>query len=349
MNRLWLLLTGVALGLATMWLLDRPASAPPVATVQHADDDDEGGDEGPARIERLGGSTRIVLTPAAVDSAGLALATLASGKVASEVTTTGRVSDTADLITLLGELRAARGTAAASQRVVSAIGARLARLRKLSAGGEITVARELAALEVEHERAVASASTRAAAVDGLEAALLARWGASVAALARADSSLLTPLARGEARLVEFTTSGPPPSVVFASPDDSRAAARPAQVVGPAATALGAAGGASFLAISADQRLRAGMALTVWLPGADGIIEGVILPATAVVWHHGARWFYVADGNTRFTRHALGDAVSVEQGFLLPAAQSPPGKVVVHGAQLLLAEEFRTAIPEEDDD
>lgn len=348
MNRFLLLLGGIAIGILAMTLIDGrvfEALAPEAA--RPVDDDD---DDAPAsRVARTTEAMRVTLTAAEIALAGIEADRLAPARVMPESTAAGRVANAAALLTLLGDLRAARRTAAASDAVVSALAARVARLRKLEAAGEITVARELAALEVEYRRELETAATRKARVEQLATALRAGWGTQVAALAQAESGPIAALERGEALLVEFVADGEPSATVQVAASEARTEAAAAQVIGPGAAALGGARGTSWLAVTPAGALRPGMPVTVWIPRATRGVDGVLLPAAAVVWHRGAQWYYVADDATHFSRHALGNALAYGRDYLLPAARAPQGPVVLRGAQLLLAEEFRAAIPEEDDD
>ena len=122
-----------------------------------------------------------------------------------------------------------------------------------------------------------------------------------------------------------------------------------QVLGAAVKTLGAGQGASYLGLSRDEGLRVGMPLTIWIPQPTADIEGVLLPAAAIVWHRGQQWYYVAIAPGSFERRRLGPSHPHPLGVVLPAAHAPTSAVVLRGSQLLLAEEFRGEIPEEDDD
>jgi hypothetical protein len=158
-----------------------------------------------------------------------------------------------------------------------------------------------------------------------------------------------PLEDGRAHLVEFSATTAPPATVFATAGEQRSSAAPVEVIGAAATALGAAQGASYLGLSRDEGLRVGMSLTVWIPQSTGDIEGLLLPAAAIVWHRGQQWYYVASAPGRFERRRLDAGHPHPLGVVLSAAEAPSAEVVLRGSQLLLAEEFRGEIPEEDDD
>ncbi|MEI9900506.1 MAG: efflux RND transporter periplasmic adaptor subunit [Hyphomicrobium sp.] len=81
------------------------------------------------------------------------------------------------------------------------------------------------------------------------------------------------------------------------------------------------------------------------------VDGMIVPASAVVWWAGRAWVYRRTDDT-FTRYEIPVDMPGEQdgGFVVPAslfADNP--NVVGAGAQMLLSEEFRSQIQVEGDD
>ncbi len=77
-------------------------------------------------------------------------------------------------------------------------------------------------------------------------------------------------------------------------------------------------------------------------------SAVPVPTAAVVWYAGRPWVYLQRDDETFRRHPLenwratGDTWWVRQALA-------GHRIVVRGAQLLLAEEFRAQVPAEDDD
>ena len=75
-----------------------------------------------------------------------------------------------------------------------------------------------------------------------------------------------------------------------------------------------------------------------------ILQGVIVPESAVVWSEGKAWVYQQTGPNRFTRRAVMTDTPADRGYFVAHDISPGDKVVVGGAQLLLSEEFRPPVP-----
>jgi hypothetical protein len=354
MNRVFLLLVGIAIGVgASLWLAQertQPNGGDGGSVSSGAAGDDDDDDDIPARVRRIDGASRVVLTPDEMVAAGIEIAPARVARAMREERAYGRVADPGSLLSLWRDLRAAQAAADAQRGIARAVDARLERLRGFSARGEISVSKELADLEVEQRRMSDHVAERTARVEALRTNLRSTWGAALSALALDEPARLAALEAGEAQLIEFATAGAAPGgTVFAAPGDERQAAQPVTVLGPAATVLGGGQSASYFGLAQSPTLRVGMRLNVWVPQGDAAVEGVLLPTSALVWHAGRTWFYVVAAPGGFERRPVGAALPQADGVLLPA-QPPPGEgIVVRGAQALLAEEFRAWIPEEDDD
>jgi hypothetical protein len=77
--------------------------------------------------------------------------------------------------------------------------------------------------------------------------------------------------------------------------------------------------------------------------------GVMVPAAAVVWHAGKAWIYMQHEADEFMRREVPTQDPVSDGWFVASGFSPGDKVVVSGAQLLLSEEFRYQIKNENVD
>jgi len=68
-------------------------------------------------------------------------------------------------------------------------------------------------------------------------------------------------------------------------------------------------------------------------------QGVIVPASAVVWSEGKAWVYQQTASDRFTRRGVATDTPVEEGFFVGQGFSSGDRVVTQGAQALLSEEL----------
>jgi len=79
-------------------------------------------------------------------------------------------------------------------------------------------------------------------------------------------------------------------------------------------------------------------------------QGVIVPASAVVWYGGKAWIYRKQGQDKFTRLPIPTNQQHTDGWFSDSGLLKPGdEVVTSGAQLLLSEEFKYQIKNENED
>lgn len=139
-------------------------------------------------------------------------------------------------------------------------------------------------------------------------------------------------------------------IIFVNRDDKRINARKAYLISPAPkTEPNLQGETYFFRTQAD-KLRVGMRVHAWIPVSGRIINGVYAPADAIVWQGGQPWIYLHDGEDFFYRRTLENAHKLSDGWFIPATEISEGELIVTtGAQMLLSEEYRWQIPDEDDD
>jgi hypothetical protein len=77
-------------------------------------------------------------------------------------------------------------------------------------------------------------------------------------------------------------------------------------------------------------------------------NGVIIPSSAVVWYAGVPWAYFKQGEDQFIRKPISADTEIDKGWFNKALDID-SEVVISGAQLLLSEEFKYLIKNENDD
>lgn len=86
-------------------------------------------------------------------------------------------------------------------------------------------------------------------------------------------------------------------------------------------------------------LASGAHLAAYLPMSRHAEQGVLIPASAIVWYGGQPWAYVQLGADRFARHAVSQQAPMNNGFFVTDGIKAEARVVISGAQLLLSEEL----------
>ena len=96
-------------------------------------------------------------------------------------------------------------------------------------------------------------------------------------------------------------------------------------------------------------LRTGMQVNALSATSKKMSNGVIIPNTAIVWYAGKPWVYQKTGADKFNRLPISTDIEVENGWFYQGNLKTDDQVVTSGAQLLLSEEFKSKITNENED
>ncbi|MDQ3730770.1 MAG: hypothetical protein M3329_02135 [Pseudomonadota bacterium] len=129
----------------------------------------------------------------------------------------------------------------------------------------------------------------------------------------------------------------------------RRRAQEASLVSPSPRTNNGAQGKTWFYRMPAADLRTGTRVIAWIPRDRAPTAGLRLPAAAAVWYGGEAWIYVRVDEHLFARRAVPRDKKIAGGWLATHGFSADEPVVVSGGQMLLSEEFRWQIPEEDDD
>jgi hypothetical protein len=82
--------------------------------------------------------------------------------------------------------------------------------------------------------------------------------------------------------------------------------------------------------------------------AETPVQGVAVPRAAILWYAGRSWVYLRRGEDQFFRRPLDIAGELREAYFATAL-SAGAEVVISGAQLLLSEELKYQIKNENED
>jgi len=115
-------------------------------------------------------------------------------------------------------------------------------------------------------------------------------------------------------------------------------------------------GKTYYYRASAESLRAGMRVTVRMSdaktsSADQIADsdGVVVPSSAIVWYSGKAWVYKKQGADKFVRQPVSTENEATGGWFNAGNLKAGDEVIVSGAQLLLSEEFKYQIKNENED
>ena len=138
--------------------------------------------------------------------------------------------------------------------------------------------------------------------------------------------------------------------VFVNTINNRATAMPISYLEQARQVRNPLYGESYYYMLESDKIRVGMRLFAWIEEGDKPVQGLFLPDSAVVWYANKPWVYVKHEDDFFIRKPLENARKVNNGWLVEDhSVNKDDWVVTTGGQTLLSEEFKWAIPNEDDD
>jgi len=289
--------------------------------------------EAPLRVAVEDGQTVVTLDRATQERSAIAVTTLEAHNYQERVRAYGTVVQLPELITLRATMEKAQAIAAASRHESE-------RLEKLHQENQNVSAKSLQAAE-------AQAGADAADVQAAQAQARQRWGGVIARWLVQRSQELDRLVQGQEVLIQITL---PAGVALSEAPDTASIQTAAgntfaaRLVSPTSATDPHVQGQSFFYIAAAHPagLLPGMNIVAELPvGARR--QGVLVPATAVVWNAGKAWVYVQKTPEQFVRRASPTDQPAGNDWFVATGLTPGEKIVVNGAQLLLSEEFRARI------
>jgi hypothetical protein len=138
------------------------------------------------------------------------------------------------------------------------------------------------------------------------------------------------------------------AAVFVDPEGNRGKAQAAAYISPAPQIDQTVQGPSYFFRTEGNRLRPGMTVSIWLPEGGAREGGVTVPGSALIWSMDQAFVYVKTGPDVFTRRLIGNYTPSPEGYFVRGALKPGEEIVTVGGQMLLSQEFRAQIPDEDD-
>lgn len=190
---------------------------------------------------------------------------------------------------------------------------------------------------------------------GIRNEAIMNWGEKLTGLfLQQDSLSVTPYLTGQQALLLITFPGttllnPAGQKLAVSPSGQRDQAQSAEWIAKAPQLDGLTQGESHFFTTRHPGIRLGARVAAWLPKQQEALSGVIIPGTALIWHLGQAFVYIKTGPEHFNRRAIQTFDEAQNGYFISQGLSAGEEIVITGAQMLLSEEFKAQIPDEDDD
>ncbi|WP_246247131.1 hypothetical protein [Candidatus Methylobacter favarea] len=185
--------------------------------------------------------------------------------------------------------------------------------------------------------------------------VLLNWGKKLADwVVSADSDKLNDFLSGRQALLQITLPADKHladdiQTIYIEPSGVRNSAQKASLISPAPQTDNSIQGESyFFRTAADARIRTGMRIAAWIPEQNEERPGVVIPKSALLWYLDQAFVYIKTGREKFSRRSIDHFSAATDGYFVSEELKPGDQVVITGGQMLLSEEIRGQIPNEDD-
>lgn len=316
--------------------------------------------ETPDRISTEQGITIVTLPLAAQVQSGITTLQLQNSQFLNTLSTYGTVVSIDQLIELRNRYLTAKAEANIASASLINTQQEFNRLSALNQDNknisDSVVAKAEAALKADRARLNASESIAKNLRDNLGQ----QWGEALASQAtqQTENSTFSRIMQYRDVLIQVTLpfDSPSPAIgsrILVSPtgssSGSSAQSVQAEFVSASPQTDAAIQGKTFYYRAPADTLRVGMRVSIKLKDSGNSREGVIVPNQAIVWYGGQPWVYRKEGADRFLRIPVNTDNEADNGWFTNIDLKSGDEVVVTGAQLLLSEEFKYQITNENDD
>ena len=314
-------------------------------------------DEIPVRsaLSTHSGSAAVRLPKESQEASGIAVQTLGKARADAAAEVYGVVVSVQPLLDLRARYGASVSEAQSLRAAASNSAADYQRLKKLFEDDRNVSERALQAAEAQWKADQARLAAAEQAAAAVRDTIRAGWGEVLAGWAtNPESSAFQALAQQHEVLAQITfpydlhaQAGRVPLLLapVSVPDQ----ARPARFLSAAPQTDATLPGVTYFYVVGAHGLRVGMRVAGQLKLGEKTREGVVVPSPALVWHGGKAWAYVKEDDDLFVRKEVSTAQELGNGWFDASHFQAGDEIVVSGAQLLLSEEQKFQIRNENED
>lgn len=312
--------------------------------------------ESPTYLSQEKGVTVVTLSEETRKNSGIESATLQPSRHQQTTTSFGSVVSIDSLIALRTKYLAAKAEADVIRTALGNNRQDYQRLLQLNQDdrnvSDRAVAAAQAAVKADEARIMAAETAASNLLDSMQQ----QWGETLAKIAagKTASNMLRQLIEYKQLLLQVTLpfdSKEPAagSSINISPTGDPGKTIQARLLSKSPLSDNTIQGKTYFYVAPANDLRIGMRVVVHKTDAGKATSGVIVPASTIVWYGGTPWVYLKQDNDRFIRTPVNTDVEVNEGWFNSGNLKPGDVIVTNGAQLLLSEEFKSQIKNENED
>lgn len=288
-------------------------------------------------------------------ASGIATQSLKAGKSDAATEVYGMVMNLQPLAELRGRYLAAAAEARALRAGVTAAESEYQRMEMLHRDDRNVSDQVLKLAEARFRTELARQTAAEQGAASIRDAMRSAWGDAITEWAiKAGSPMLDALLQQRTFLVQLVLPYDLPKSaargrISIAPAMARENARPARFVADSPQADPALPGETYFYVVDGAGFRAGMRVAARVGLGGKPVAGIIVPGHAVVWHGGKAWAYLKQDEQTFARHEVSTVEELDGGWFNSAGFQAGDEVVISGAQLLLSEELKYQIRNENED
>ncbi len=312
--------------------------------------------ETPNRVIKESGITAISISPATQKQSEITTAALKSSKHQSSVSSYGSVLAIDSLIDLRTRYLAAKADIEVLRAALTYNKGEFNRLQALNQDDKNVSDKAVATAKSNIKADEAKIAAAESSAKNIADSIRQLWGDVLAqhATNTEKSDLLQNLISNQEVLIQITlpfdaAEPAEKSSIMIAPTAAPSQPIRALFISRAPASSSTIQGKTYFYHAKTRELRAGMQVNAVSTTSSQINEGVIIPNAAIIWYAGKSWVYKKTAEDKFIRVPVNTEIEQENGWFYQGNLRPNDEVVTSGAQLLLSEEFKSQITNENDD
>lgn len=312
--------------------------------------------ETPNRVITESGITAINISPATQKQSEITTTPLKSSKHQSSVSSYGSVLAIDTLIDLRTRYLAAKADIEVLRAALNYNKGEFNRLQTLNQDDKNVSDKAVATARSNIKADEAKIAAAESSAKNIADSIRQLWGDTLAqhATNTEKSDLLQNLISNQEVLIQITlpfdaAEPAEKSSIMIAPTASPTQSIRALYISRAPASSATIQGKTYFYHAKTRELRAGMQINAVSTTSSQINEGVIIPNNAIIWYAGKSWVYKRTAEDKFIRVPVTTEIELENGWFYQGSLRPNDEVVTSGAQLLLSEEFKSQITNENDD
>lgn len=310
----------------------------------------------PNRVSEAKGATVVTLSVATQTQSDIQTASLSASQHQTKLNTLGSVISIDTLIELRTRYLNAKANANIARASLTNSQQDFQRMQALNKDDKNVSDHALLLAQAAFKADQAKVQAAETEANNLRDTMRQMWGevlANEASKESASPGLLALLQHKEVLLlITFPLDSKAGDTISVTPTGASGKAISAQLVAASPQTDSTIQGRTYYFRAPAESLRAGMRVSVEMKGASSnkSADGVTVPSQAVVWYAGKPWVYKQESKERFIRLPINTDSEVNGGWFNHSKSLNAGdNLVVNGAQLLLSEEFKYQIKNENQD